>query len=179
MIKYISILRGINVSGKRMIKMQALKEMYEGLGFKNVQTYIQSGNVLFESKESNLEGISKLIEEKILENFNFDVPVIIITQKEIEHCIQQNPFVKLEDIQLDKLHVTFLSTEPSADLVEKIKDFKYAADEFIVDSKLIYLYCPKNYGESKLSNNFFEGKLKVKATTRNWRTVNEIYKLMN
>ena len=179
MTSYISILRGINVSGKRMIKMLDLKAMYEAMGFTKIKTYIQSGNVLFESKESNPELLGKLIEDKILEVFNFDVPVVIISKKEIEYCIEHNPFLKRDDIQLDKLHVTFLSTDPSLDLIEKIKDFKYADDEFIIDGKLIYLYCPKNYGESKLSNNFFESKLKVKATTRNWRTVNELSKLID
>ncbi|HMG16770.1 MAG TPA: DUF1697 domain-containing protein [Saprospiraceae bacterium] len=178
MTNYISILRGINVSGKRMIKMLELKAMYESMGYINIKTYIQSGNVLFQSKESNPELLGKLIEDKILEKFNFDVPVIIITQKEIKYCINHNLFLKREDIQLDKLHVTFLSTEASQDLIDKIKDFKYTDDEFIIDGKLIYLYCPKNYGESKLSNNFFESKLKVKATTRNWKTVNELGRLL-
>ncbi len=178
MTSFISILRGINVSGKRMIKMPALKAMYEELGFKNVQTYIQSGNVLFQANDFDLIKLSRQIEDKILESFQFDVPVIVISQEEIEYCIKNNPFLNRTDIQQDKLHVSFLIDIPSTDLVDKIKDFKYADDEFIIDDKLVYLYCPKSYGDSKLSNNFFESKLKLKATTRNWRTVNELNKLI-
>jgi len=175
--KYISILRGINVSGSKMIKMDALRKMYESLKFKNVATYIQSGNVIFESNSTSPGELQKLIEKKILKVFGFEVPVIVIDKKEVAAVIKNSPFVKRKNIDVTKLHVTFLSEEPEQANIEKIEIAKYLPDEFIISGKAIYLHCPNGYGNTKLNNNFFENKLKVSATTRNWKTVNELLRL--
>lgn len=174
---YISILRGINVSGQKMIKMEALRKMLADLGFKNVQTYIQSGNIIFQEKKTKLETLEKKIAKGIKDEFGFDVPVLVLEVEEVKEVLKNNPFVNKRKEDVTKLHVTFLSQEPEKTHHEKIKDGTYASDEFILDGKTIYVFCPNGYGNTKLSNNFFENKLKVTATTRNWKTVNELVTL--
>ena len=171
---YISILRGLNVSGHKMIRMEALRAMFESLNFKNTKTYIQSGNVVFQSKEINIDTLEQKIAKEIQKEFGFEVPVIVKELDEIKIVLKNNPFVNKRKEDVTKLHITFLSGEPAKDSTEKIKDVNYMPDEFIITGKAIYLFCPDNYGNTKLNNNFFENKLKVIATTRNWKTVNEL-----
>jgi len=175
---YISILRGINVGGKKKIIMAELAKLYEELKFLNVTTYIQSGNVIFNS-DSNIsnKSISELIVNAIVKKYAFDVPVLVRAIDEFENIIKLNPFISQKDIDLEKLHVTFLEDEPAKEKAEKIKSLDFSPDKFILSGKEIYLYCPVDYGSTKLSNNFFETKLKVKATTRNWKTVSKLLEL--
>lgn len=172
---FISILRGINVSGQKKILMTDLKALYENLKFTDVKTYIQSGNVIFKSNEklSDLE-FAKKIEEDIYKNYDFQVPVIIRRIDEMKHIISANPFLKEENIDVKKLHITFLSEIPDKENVESIEKIDFSPDKFVIHGKEIYLYIPNSYAETKLPNNFFEKKLKVKATTRNWNTVNKL-----
>ncbi len=173
----ISMLRGINVSGQKKVPMQELKELYEDLKFKNITTYVNSGNVIFSNGSSNLKTVSKSVERKISEKFGFDVPVIIRTQEEIKSVVNKNPFIKEKSIDTEKLHVTFLSEMPAKNCLDKIKEYNYEPDRFIIIDREVYLYCPIGYGRTKLNNNFFENKLKVTATTRNWKTTNELLKI--
>ena len=169
---WISILRGINVGGQKKIRMADLKALYEGLGFKEVTTYIQSGNILFRT-EDHQPGLvlSEKIEEAIEEKYHFWVPVIIRTSDEIQMILSSNPFLKENNINMEKLHVTFLDKEPSSENVTIIQKTGFPPDRFLISGKEVYLYCPIGYGVTKLSNTFFEKKLLVKATTRNWNTV--------
>ncbi len=171
---YIAILRGINVGGKKPIKMLVLKELCEALGFKNVQTYIQSGNVIFKYKKENTKTIATVLSKKITEIFNFEVPVLILTEKEIINVVNQNPFLKDKTKEEYFFHVTFLEELPLEDKILDIQKNSFAPDEFLIKDKAVYLYCPNSYSSSKLSNTFLENKLKVTATTRNWKTVNEL-----
>ena len=174
---YISILRGINVSGQKIIKMEALREMYSALGFKNVQTYIQSGNVFFQEEKTDKEKLTKRIAEKIAETFGFDVSVLMLEMDELREIIRANPFSARENKDTSRMYVTFLSSKPSKENTEKINGDMFFPEEFVMINKAIYLYFPEGYGNAKLSNNFFETKLKVSATTRNWRTTNELLTL--
>ena len=171
---YISILRGINVSGHKLIKMEALKKMFEELKFQNVRTYIQSGNVIFESKKVDTKSLENKIEKQILKNFSFEVPVLVKEKDEIKKVLDQNPFLKNRNEDITKLHFTFLSSEPDTANISKLSDIKFNNDEFVISGKSVYLFCPDGYGNTKLSNNFFESKLKVSATTRNWKTIIEL-----
>jgi uncharacterized protein (DUF1697 family) len=175
---YIAILRGINVSGKNMIKMPELQNLFESLGFIKVKTYIQSGNVIFEAGAKKPNEIEKLVEEKISERFGLKVPVLVKAKSEVEEVLQNNPFLQT-DVDVSKLHVTFLSAEPQQLNIDKINKDQYLPDEFVLHHTAIYLYCPNGYGNTKLNNNFFESKLKVMATTRNWKTVNELVRMAN
>ena len=170
---YISILRGINVGGHKLIKMQALTKLYEDLGFKNVKTYIQSGNVIFQTKQTDSTLLEEMISKKITEIFTFEVPIIVTLQKEIAKIHKNNPFIHEKHYDTNLLHVTFLSQKPKqADIAKITGDF--GNDEYIISDKAIYLYCPNGYGNTKLTNTFFENKLKVSATTRNWKTTTEL-----
>ena len=151
--------------------MVELKKLYESLGFKNVQTYIQSGNVVCECSDANVSKLISKIEKKIKESFGFDVLVLIRTKDEFQKLIERTPFSKKDN---DKLHVTFLSNAPTVLSIEEINKVKDKSEEFLISGKEIYLFCPNGYGKSKLSNNFFERKLKLSATTRNWKTVNKL-----
>ena len=175
---YIAILRGINVSGKNMIKMPALVKTFENLGFENVKTYVQSGNVIFQSEPKSIEDLEKQIFEQIEKDFEAKIPVIVLESDSILKIQKSNPFINRKDIDLTKLHITFLSAEPDKENIVKIEPAKYMPDEFVFDSRAIYLYCPGGYGNTKLTNNFFENKLKVTATTRNLNTVSKLVELV-
>jgi len=173
------MLRGINVSGQKKIKMNELISLYESLSFKNVTTYIQSGNVLFDSSADNLVSLAEKIEKEIKKEFLFEVPVIIRTKEELKHIIKTNPFLKREDIDHSKLHITFLTKTVKKPIPPKIMETKSAEDEFFTSNKEIYLFCPKGYGRTKYNNNFFERYLSMNATTRNWNTIMAISRLMD
>jgi uncharacterized protein (DUF1697 family) len=175
---YISILRGINVGGQKQIQMADLKALYVELKFKDVITYIQSGNVIFktDAKAAN-QSLADKIEKAILIKYQFDVRVLIRTIEELKKIITNNPFLNEKKIDIDKLHITFLSDKPVTEMIESINKLDYSPDKFIIAGKEVYLYCPNGYGRTKLSNNFFENKLNVFATTRNWKTVNKLAEL--
>lgn len=174
---YISILRGINVSGQKLIKMEALRQMLSEIGFNDVQTYIQSGNVLFKSKQTDEAKLAGKIEKEIKKQYGFEVPVIVKEINELKEIVHKNPFLKDASKDISLMHVTFLSGIPAVENFDKIKNIQSQQDEFQLVEKSIYLYCPNGYGNTKLNNNFFESKLKVTATTRNWRTINELIKI--
>jgi uncharacterized protein (DUF1697 family) len=176
---FISMLRGINVSGQKKIQMSDLKALFEGLKFKDVITYIQSGNVIFKTKQTPDKDLSRKIEVAILTKYGFEVPVIIRTADEMQKSISANPFITQDGIDTEKLYVTFLSAKPEPGNLEKLLSIDCSPEKFIVINKEIYLYCPAGYGSTKLSNNFFENKLKLKATTRNLKTVNKLLSISN
>lgn len=170
-------MRGINVSGSNLIKMPVLVNVFENAGFESVKTYIQSGNVLFKHHASDCEGLAEIIRNAISKELNFNVPVIVMEAAGLLKIQQNNPFLKERTEDTALLHVTFLSEKPDLDKWEKIDADKYLPDEFSCSEKAIYLFCPTGYGKTKLNNNFFESKLKVTATTRNWKTVSELVKM--
>jgi len=174
---YISILRGINVGGKNLIKMSSLKEVYESMGFQNVMTYIQSGNVIFQSVEMNLDELEMLIYDGILKRYALKVPVLVRGVSELKNILAQNPFLAEIKDDITKLHITFLSKAPEKHFLESIDNLVHLPDKFYTMERTIYLFCPNGYGNTKLNNNFFENKLKVIATTRNLRTLMELVKL--
>jgi uncharacterized protein (DUF1697 family) len=175
---FISILRGINVSGQKKILMTDLKTLYENLKFKEIKTYIQSGNVIFKSNEKLSDiSLAKKIEDEIFKKYAFRVPVIIRSIDEMQNILSKNPFLKEKNTDVKKLHVTFLSESPDKKNVESIENIDFSPDQFFIRGKEIFLSVPNSYGETKISNNFFEKKLKVKATTRNWNTVNKLVEM--
>lgn len=175
--KYIAILRGINVSGKNIIKMKDLKSELDNLGFNNVITYIQSGNIVFEHEKIATNQLTAEIKQTIAKKFKLDVPVMVFEAKQWGEILKNNTFLAEEDIDVTKLHVTFLSCPPSSIYSSQIKLDHYLPDQLIITNEAIYLYCPNGYGKTKLTNNFFESKLKITATTRNWKTANKLLEL--
>jgi len=168
---FIALLRGINVSGKNLIKMNQLTQALAEAGLINVRTYIQSGNVVYESATDQPVIDEKVISDIIRDRFGFDVPVQLIRRNELIQIHDQNPFINDRGLPVDKLHLTVLNSTPDFALLSKIGADSFLPDEFFVSGRAVYLYCPEGYGRTKLTNTFFEKKLKVSATTRNWATV--------
>ena len=174
--QYISILRGINVGGKRKILMADLKKMYERMGFEEVQTYIQSGNVLFQYAENeSLGDIEQKLEKQIEKTFGFHVPVIVKSRDEMARIILLNPFSNEQDFKEEKMYVVFLKQKPEQ--LTALDNIPQTEDQFIVKEDFIFLYFADKISNSVLTNNLFERKLKTSATTRNWKTVQQLIKL--
>lgn len=176
---YISILRGINVGGKNKVRMVELRSLYENIGFKNVQSYIQSGNVVFLAKSTKPKHLEAQIVKEIQAAFGYDVSVIVRTLDVWEATVHNNPFTKDTEKEEKFLHVTFLSNSIALASIdtEKIMEKKRPGEEVSFSKKVVYLYCPISYGRTKLNNNFFERKLKTRATTRNWKTTKKLLKM--
>ncbi|NRA83526.1 MAG: DUF1697 domain-containing protein [Gammaproteobacteria bacterium] len=177
--RYISILRGINVGGHKKIKMTDLKDLYCALGLKNVETYIQTGNVIFSSEDNN-EQLKTRLEQAINQHFGFEVPVIVRSNNQFNTLLSSLPFEGL-NIEDDgtKVLLTFLSAQPNAELVRAIAQYVVAPEQLVIDGATAYLHCPNGYGKTKLTNNFIEKKLQVIATTRNWKSVTKLAQLAN
>jgi len=171
----IAILRGINVGGKRKILMKDLASLCEKLGWKEVKTYIQSGNLLFKSDVQNSD-LANDLAKAISNQYNFEVPVIVRNVDELRTAVDRNPFYHSE-ADINKLHLTFLKEKPDEENINQTKTYNYEPDQFVIDNQDVFIYCDGKYHESKLTNNFFEKKLKVGATTRNWKTVLKLLEL--
>ncbi len=174
---YVALLRGINVGGRTIVRMERLREAFAALGLENVSTYINSGNVIFKSPTVSRATLSKRIEEKISYEFGFPIPVVVRKSEELVNILASNPFLKEKEIDQSKLHVTFLSETPSKSALAIVGSLKIEYDRFTVKGEEIYLYTPRGSGRSTLSNNTFEKTLSVRATTRNWKTVNVLAKM--
>lgn len=159
------MLRGINVGGKRKIIMAELRTMMEDLGYTKVGTYIQSGNVIFQSEVSEADLVST-IQEAIHRVFGHqDVPVIVRNAEEFTRLIKNQPF----DAETKELHVTFLAQRPDPINVSQLVN--PGTDHYQIEDRNIYIHCLGKYHQSKLSNTFFEKKMGQSCTTRNWKTI--------
>lgn len=157
--------------------MADLRGLLTKKGLKNIQTYIQSGNVIFESDE-NPTGLSKNISTYIYKEFQFEVPVLITTALKFEYALKNNPFIEKDsEVDTKKLYVTFLSSTPTNENAEILSELDFFPDRFILKGDLIFSLFPNGPGRSKMNLNIFEKRLKVSATSRNWNTVNKLYLL--
>lgn len=176
--KYISLLRGINVSGQKKILMKDLKSLYGGLGFENVTTYIQSGNVIFTSDEENVDVIRCIIENEILSRYNFSVDVQVWRTPDFESIFKNLPFSDY-DLSRDgtKIIITFLSDQPTTDTLEALSAYLTKSEQMIPGKKSLYFRFPDGYGKTKLTNVVIERILKVSSTSRNLKTVAKLFAL--
>jgi len=178
MTKYIALLRGINVGGKRKVLMADLKDLFAKLGFSDCITYIQSGNVIFETLQTDSnQKFANQIEQAFFDCYGFEVPVMVRTYKEWEQVISINPFFKDKNIGIERLHLTLLDKVPSQNLIEELKQMDFGTDQFEVIGQHVFLCCTDKYSKTKMTNGLFEKKLKCKATTRNWKTVLKLSEL--
>ena len=168
---YIALLRGINVGNKQM-KMADLKLLFEELGLADVVTYIQSGNVVFASESKT--GLTEKISKGIQKSFGFEVPVLVKTVSEIERILAACPF---SEEKKKASYFILLNEPPVKNMVEKVSQEAYPGEEFNITENCVYLFASKGYGVAKCNNNFFEKKLKVEATTRNYRTLAKLIEL--
>ncbi|HYF81548.1 MAG TPA: DUF1697 domain-containing protein [Clostridia bacterium] len=174
---YIALLRGINVGGKNIIKMADLKRVFETMGLCEVQTYIQSGNVLFKSNEEE-EILRKKIEYEIEDVFGFSVAVILRDSEELERIISSCPFSKGEVSEAESssegesLYVSILAYAPSQEKSEHLNKYRSENDEYRIIDREVFLLFRHSIRNSKLANNL--QKLEIPATVRNWKTINKL-----
>lgn len=168
--QYIALLRGINVGGKT-VKMDRLKACFEGLGFSAVQTYIQSGNVLFEANAESLVALLKTLEEALLADFGFDIAVLLLTSNELAQLLTENPYAGRTLAEGERVYVTLLESVPTPQVVEALPQDPRSPDQYIIRGRAAWLLCPGGYGRTVYNNAWFEKKLKIKATTRNLETM--------
>ena len=157
--------------------MVDLRSSFEKMGFQHVSTYIQSGNIIFSAKQVQEGVIEQTISQYLKKDFGFEVPIIVLAKDTLEKIIAGNPFTKHPDKDATFMHLTFLASTPGNFNNGEIEAKKLEGEEYYCTNKAIYLYCPKGYGNTKLNNNFFEKKLQVTATTRNWRTTNKLLEI--
>ncbi len=174
---FISLFRGINVGGNHKIKMNDLKKLYYELGLEDVQTYIQSGNVVFKSADSDVTHIHQQIVESIAQTFGFRVEIIVRTSTELQDIIAKNPFQGQQEKATQWVTVMFLTTTPEKAAQENLLKTYVGPEEIFFLDKEIYIYYTEGMGRSKLSNNFIEKKLKVGGTTRNWNTILQLQEM--
>jgi uncharacterized protein (DUF1697 family) len=172
----ISMLRGVNVAGHNQIKMEALRRLYESLGLRDPQTYIQSGNVVFGTNAKNIAPLAKQIEDAIERKFGFRHGVILRTTIELRDVIARNPFAKRSGLEAGKFLVTFLSMTPSSDVRDEILGVKTRGEEVLIDGREVYIYFPDGQGRSKVWP-AIEKALKKSCTGRNWNTVNKLLEM--
>ena len=175
---FISLLRGINVSGQNRVNMPELKRAYEALGLTNVRTYIQSGNVVFECAEQDPGILAERIEVEIARTFGCSVRVLLRDQNQFQRILEGNPFLHERSEDPEKLYVTFLAGRPSEAILRQLIAPAGIPDEFRACGQEIHVFCPNGYGKTRISNTFFEKKLGIPATTRNWKTVNALYEIL-
>ncbi|WP_077338711.1 DUF1697 domain-containing protein [Pseudocolwellia agarivorans] len=169
---YISLLRGINVSGQKKVNMKELASLYQSLNLSQVSTYIQSGNVVFSCNNFTEEELAKNIENAIEKHFGFNVPVLVLSQQTLVNALKALPFKAISVAeQGSQVILSFLSNEVKTESIDALKSYLTVEEELVTGSKLVYLHCPKGYGKTKLSNTFLEKKLAVTATSRNLKTV--------
>lgn len=155
--------------------MKELKTLLESIGFKRVQTYIQSGNAVFESEKSHGQ-LQKQAETAIQEHFGFEVKCLVLTRDEFLRIFNEHPFYK-EGRATEKLYYTLLFKEPSEEKLPLLKAINTTGEQFQLKEKALYFYYENGYGNAKISNPVVEQKLKVFATTRNWRTMKVLTEL--
>jgi uncharacterized protein (DUF1697 family) len=174
---YVSLLRGINVGGHKRIKMDKLRQSFEALGFEEVKTFIQSGNVVFKTGKLSTTTLSKNIEGRILDDFGFSVSVVTRTADEMRERVEKNPFLRERGIDPEKLHVVFLSEAPASDALKKFADLAIPPDQSRCVGKEIYLYLPNGVAQSFWMKTPIDRLLSVVTTTRNWKTVNTLHQM--
>jgi uncharacterized protein (DUF1697 family) len=169
---YIALLRGINVGGRGILPMKQLTALLEKLGLQDVQTYIQSGNVIFRSKEADTSGLSKRISAAIKKGHGFEPEALVLGLDEMDNALASNPFPEAE-AEPKTLHLNFLASAPRNPDLTKLESIKSDRERFVIKGRVLYLHAPDGVGRSKLAANA-EMLLGVAMTTRNWRTVREI-----
>jgi uncharacterized protein (DUF1697 family) len=174
---FISLFRGINVGGNHRVKMNDLKTIYEALGLTDVQTYIQSGNVVFKSPELDITHVQQHLIESVAQTFGFRVEIIMRTVAEFQEIIAKNPFQGRHEKAAHWIAVMFLSAPPEQAAQEKLLKTYVGPEEIFFLGKEVYIYYTDGMGRSKLSNNFIEKKLKVDGTTRNWNTILQLQEM--
>lgn len=163
------------MTGHNSIRMTDLSALFIELGFKDAETFIQSGNVIFSDPGGILHSaLSVNIEQAILRKFNYNIPVMIRTDHELRDLFSSNPFLSETNFDPSKMAVLLLHDEPSEAQIQKVAGIDYPPDKFKIIGREIFVYCPNGFGKTKIYTNFFERKMGVTGTGRNWKTITTI-----
>ena len=174
MTTHLALLRGINVSGHNMIKMEVLKTTLENIGFQNVTTYIQSGNVFVSTEEENPAKVGFQIKQELFKSLGLEVPVVVIAKNDLEACLTNNPYLKETNLDTKKLYVAFVSQALQSTQINDLKMSQVKPDEAHIDANRIYIKYAVGAGKTRLDQKYIEKKLNVTATIRNWNTVTQL-----
>ncbi len=173
----VSMLRGINVGGHNTVPMEKLRALYESLGLRDIQTYVQSGNVIFRAPERNIGSLHNRIANRIEETFGFRPEVIHRASSALREAVAKNPFADRPDVEPGKLIVVFLTGTPDAEARQKFLDLKVGPEESHIEGREAYIYFPNGMGRSKLTPALIERTLKTSGTGRNWNTVKKLLEI--
>ncbi len=177
-LRFVALLRGVNVGGKNKLPMKDLVAMFVEAGCGGVRNYIQSGNVIFRAEPHLADRIPALIASQIEKSFGFRTPVLLRTVEQLEDVVGNNPFLPMGASE-EALHVMFLDDLPAPDRVADLDPDRSPPDSFIVRGREVYLQLPDGVARSKLTNSYFDSKLKTTSTARNWRTVKKLLEMMS
>jgi uncharacterized protein (DUF1697 family) len=177
MTTHLALLRGINVSGHNMMKMDVLKTTLENIGFQNVVTYIQSGNIFVDTDDENTAAVGFKIKQEIFKAFGHEVPVVVVKKADLEACFKNNPYLKEKEADTKKLYVAFVSIELRSDSINDLKISQVKPDEASIDESRIYIKYAVGAGKTRLDQKYIEKKMNVTATIRNWNTVTQLLKI--
>jgi len=179
MYTHLALLRGINVSGHNMIKMETLKNVLENKGFQNVRTYIQSGNVFVDSEEAHGVSVGFTIKQEIFKQLGLEVPVVVVSKNDLEQCFLNNPYLKEKEVDEKKLYIAFVSKELQVSAINDLKISQFKPDEAAIDKSRIFIKYAIGAGKTRLDQKYIEKKLSVVATIRNWNTVTKLLAMYN
>jgi uncharacterized protein (DUF1697 family) len=174
----IILIRALNVSGKNVLKMEVLRQYMAELGAENIQTYIQSGNIVCNIDSQKTSSIPQEVEHLLQSKAGISVKVFALKQSDLQTVVNDNPFKDSDRYASNKVYICFLSEIPNSELVINLRNLLLESKEILeFQGNIAYLFCNDGYGKTKFSNNFIESKLKVQATTRNMNTVNALLKM--
>lgn len=175
--RYIAFHRAINVSGSKIIKMEHLRQMYADMGYKNVASYIQTGNVYFESRAANTDNIARKIEKHLEKQLGFEVETFVYDVEELSDVIKNDPFKDIEDDGNAVVYIGFLQQVPEKGHIDSLSEYNSEVDTFSVSGKELYALRYRDKGKSKFTLGLVEQKLKMKCTTRNRKTILKLLSL--
>lgn len=171
---YIALLRGINVGGHNKVPMKDLRSLLSKIKLESVQTYIQTGNIVFMSKETNTSKLEEKINKAISSHFGLDIQVLVKSVQQLKHIFDTCPFSEEKKINS---YFIMLNKMPDIDLVKEASKKIYENEEYVIYDDSIYFYSANGYGRAKFNLIFFERKLNVKATARNYKTMVKLLSL--
>jgi uncharacterized protein (DUF1697 family) len=171
---YVALLRGINVGGHNKVPMNDLRILFAELGYQDIITYIQSGNIVFKAEAKDQASIEKAIKQRISEKFSLNIEVIVKSIEELSRILNENPFKETNLATGEKIYLAIFSESPSNDSIKKLNNVNGKGDKILVDDKTAYILCKKGYSETVYGSNFIEKTLGVIATTRNLKTMQKL-----
>ena len=173
----ISLLRGVNLAAHNRVKMDELRALYESLGLEDPRTYVQSGNVIFGTKERDMVRLARRIEKAIEQRFGFSTEVILRTTAELRDAVRRNPFAGRAGINPKSLLVTFLGNAPTPEARDNAMKIKADPEEIRIEGRELYMYFPNGLARPKVSWMAVVKALKTTGTGRNWNSVTKLLEM--